>query len=1511
MKPESSRTWNPGGDQDSIERNKLVKINVPTHIYSLLATKAMVSNVDAVDDDDMMVEESSRTELDSHANMPVVGRHAYVISDTGRIADVNPFTPDYKSMQVPIVDAAVQYDCPYDGQSYILVIRNALHVPSMRNNLLPPFILREAGIKVQDTPKIQISEPTAEDHSIFFPETGFRIPLSLWGTFSYFPTVKPTAEFMKGTEEVYLLTPSKWNPHSDAYATNEENMLDWEGNMVEKRDRSQILLSEVHEDTAFVASVQISSIESNVIDNLLQRSDDENEKVQPCWQPIPKPADEVSSVLAGISPLLNDEALYERLQARSELGKFQVSIGSTYASGKEFLVEDDDSTTDGSTDDDTDEEDNEKVLDDLFEQVTRGDIDLDELMVSAAHAGKSKGVDAAHLSKIWRIDHKAAERTLDITSQNSKRTDDPTLSRNYGTNDRMLRYKRIDDYFFMDTFFATKKAGKSSRSNTCCQLFVTDKGYVYVVPMKSKAEVLQAVKQFAKEIGAPDAIICDMAGEQTSHPLKKFCNEIGTALRVLEEGTPWANKAELYIGLIKEAVRKDMKDSNCPLAFWDYCVERRARINNLTAKDIFKLHGSNAHTATTGEEGDISNLCQYKWYDWCYFRDQKQKFPFNREVLGRVLGPAKGEGNEMAQWILKGNGRVVPRRSLRPLKVDELHSATEIKKREIFDGLIERRWGTSINPPIVSDVEDSSEEFEEYEDENEPARIVPDIEDMVDANGNLLNQQPAYDKILHSEVSLQLGEEMSVGKVTKRAIGPDGVTAGTYDENPYLNSMIYEVEFPDGQIKEYAANMIAENMLTQVDEDGFSLTMLKAIIDHRKDEAVAISKADKHVITSGGQKRPRKTTVGWSLLVKWADETESWIPLKDLKESHPCETADFAKARGIDDEAAFAWWVPYTLRKRDIILSKLKARIRKTTHKYGIELPTSITHSLAIDKRNGNSLWKDALATEMTEVGVAFEVLDEGISAPKGWSKVTGHLVWDVKMDFTRKARWVLDGHKTPDPVGSTYAGVVSRESVRIAFTYAALNGLDVFAADIRNAYLQAPSSQKDYIICGPEFGLENVGKVALILRALYGGKAAGKDFRNHLRSCMRHINFVSCPADPDVWMRPAKRSDGSDYYEYILLYTDDVLMLSEQAELVLRRDVGRYFALKEKSIGPPKIYLGGSVRKVQLDNGVECWAFSSSQYVQAAVKNVEDYLSTRSDLKWKLPAKAETPMRTSYRPELDVSPELDPIDSAYYMSLVGILRWIVELGRIDICLECSMMSSHMALPREGHIHQLFQVFGYLKKYHNTEMVFDPSDPVVDESSFELKDWTSSEFGHLQGKEELPANMPEPRGLGFTMRAKVDADHAADTVTRRSRTGFLVYLNCAPIYWSSKKQTSVESSSFGSEFVAMKQCCEYLRGLRYKLRMMGIPCEGPAYIQGDNQSVLANTTIPDSTLRKKNQSIAYHFVREGAARDEWRTTYVNTHDNEADLLTKLLPSGEKRKGFVRSVLHHIFAAPAA
>ena len=118
----------------------------------------------------------SRTDLDSHANMPVVGRHAYIFRYTGKTASVNAFSPDYDPLETKIVDAAVLYQCPYTGTATLLVIMNALYVPSMNNNLISPFILRLAGIDARDTPKIQLAAPGEADHALNISDT-LRIPL--------------------------------------------------------------------------------------------------------------------------------------------------------------------------------------------------------------------------------------------------------------------------------------------------------------------------------------------------------------------------------------------------------------------------------------------------------------------------------------------------------------------------------------------------------------------------------------------------------------------------------------------------------------------------------------------------------------------------------------------------------------------------------------------------------------------------------------------------------------------------------------------------------------------------------------------------------------------------------------------------------------------------------------------------------------------------------------------------------------------------------------------------------------------------------------------------------------------------------------------------------------------------------------------------------------------------------------------------------------------------------------
>ena len=159
--------------------------------------------------------------------------------------------------------------------------------------------------------------------------------------------------------------------------------------------------------------------------------------------------------------------------------------------------------------------------------------------------------------------------------------------------------------------------------------------------MKSVSEFPKSLKIFAKEVVVPEAIIADSHKCHKSKEVRQFCHRIGTTLRTLEGLTQWANRAELYIDLFKDSVRKNMLDENFPLVLWDCCAERRALIINVTAKDLFQLQGQTPHFSTFGEEGGISNMCQFGWYLWVYFCETIVEITFLSRVLGRCIGPAK------------------------------------------------------------------------------------------------------------------------------------------------------------------------------------------------------------------------------------------------------------------------------------------------------------------------------------------------------------------------------------------------------------------------------------------------------------------------------------------------------------------------------------------------------------------------------------------------------------------------------------------------------------------------------------------------------------------------------------------------------------------------------------------------------------------------------------------------------------------------------------------------------
>jgi hypothetical protein len=159
--------------------------------------------------------------------------------------------------------------------------------------------------------------------------------------------------------------------------------------------------------------------------------------------------------------------------------------------------------------------------------------------------------------------------------------------------------------------------------------------------------------------------------------------------------------------------------------------------------------------------------------------------------------------------------------------------------------------------------------------------------------------------------------------------------------------------------------------------------------------------------------------------------------------------------------------------------------------------------------------------------------------------------------------------------------------------------------------------------------------------------------------------------------------------------------------------------------------------------------------------------------------------------------------------------------------------------------------------------------------------------------------MPKPLGNPVKIHCFADADHAGNLATRRSHTGILIFMNMSPIIWYSKRQNTVESSTFGSEFVALRTAVELIIGLRYKLRMFGVPIEGPANVCCDNQGVVYNSTLPESTLAKKHNAICYHQVREAAAAEIIRVAKEDTSTNLADALTKPLPRESQKELFSR------------
>ena len=1327
----------------------------------------------------------NRTELDSHADTCVAGANTVPLWYADCQVCVSPFIGEYQPLtNVPIASVATAWDHPETGETYLLIINEALYFGDrMNHSLLCPNQLRDFGIRVHDVPTQY--DPNSS-HSIYIPDSDLELPLQMRGVFSYLETRKPFDDELVTCQRIELTSASPWDP--------------------DLASRGEVM--DLH-----------------------------RERPRDFLRPDASPPELMVDVLPRLISAINicepkSNPIVERHEA----------------------------------------------------DVIAHDVEMREVGAVQA-AFRTPSITFQELAARWHIGLDTAKATLKATTQEGMRFVEGDLERRLRTSRAHLRFPTLNCTIYSDTLFSKHK---SVRGFNCAQVFTDGKGFYRLYPMKRKGEAYHALSQFIHDVGIPKNCLVDMAKEERDGEWGRIVKHYHIKLRTTEAYSPWQNRAESAVRELKKLSNRALRRSGAPTELWCYAMEWAARTMSLTAHNLPALKTRTPEEALNGQTPDISEFANHSFFEWIWYRDLRT-YPEPSICLGRWVGVASDVGQPMTYWILTEKCTIIARSSVKSLQAFEKLDAVIISQQEAFMRSIYEQKALSSDfssPWITADDKEPDDD------------VVPDWEAEAYTTPEADAFTPeSYDEYLSAQVTLPVGGEVRRGQVVRRKRDHNGRPVGVRNSNPILDTREYEVEFPDGTTQSYAANVIAENLYSQVDEEGKSYSILSEIVGHDKDSsAMTIEQLE----ASG---KPCFTTVGWRLLVSWKDGTSSYVPLREMKDAFPVEVAEYATASMIAKEPAFRWWVPFVLKKRDRIISKItkgKGKYWTRTHKYGIELPKTVAEALDIDRRTGTTFWREAIEKEMKNVSVAFKFNDDD-SIPIGYKHITCHMVFEIKMvGLVRKARLVAGGHLTDPPVDSVYSSVVTRESVRIMFTIAALNDLSLIGADVQNAYINAPTKEKVYTTAGLEFG-SNAGRPAIIVRALYGLKSSGARWRDHLAGILRTEGFQGSLADPDVWMRKARKPCGFTYWEYLLAYVDDILIISHQPHAVIDA-LSQHVTFKPGSVEPPKSYLGADVFQITVHDGngdtpvKQVWCMSAGEYVKRAIEEVERELAMEDSY---LPKRVETPLSSGYRPELDFSLELDGAKVNYYQGLIGILRWIVELGRIDLIVPVSLLSRFMMSPREGHLQQCYHIFAYLKQFNRSRLVFDDAVPDLSDKYFHVCDW--SEY-YPDAAEAVPRNIPEALGCSVTTTCFVDADHAGCKVTRRSQTGLIIYVNKAPVFWFSKRQNTVESSTFGSEFIALKTAIDQIEAIRYKLRMFGIPLDGATSIICDNESVVRNTTHSESTLRRKHLSIAYHRCREAIAAGYVRVAWELGEFNPADILTKLL-AGPRMRALLRQLFY--------
>ena len=430
------------------------------------------------------------------------------------------------------------------------------------------------------------------------------------------------------------------------------------------------------------------------------------------------------------------------------------------------------------------------------------------------------------------------------------------------------------------------------------------------------------------------------------------------------------------------------------------------------------------------------------------------------------------------------------------------------------------------------------------------------------------------------------------------------------------------------------------------------------------------------------------------------------------------------------------------------------------------------------------------------------------------------------------------------------------------------LNSLPLWATDVGNAYLESLTSEKVYIIAGPEFG-ELEGHILIVNKALYGLRSSGLRWHDKCFDCLISLGFQPCKAEPDIWLR-----QNGDVYEYIAVYVDDMLLALKDPKAFVTQLQSPPFNFKLKGTGPIEFHLGINFQRDE--HGV---------LYMAPEKYIDKMVDQYTRLFGQPPAQTVyAPLEKGDHPELDTSDLLGEEQTKLYQSLIGSLQWIVTIGRFDIMTAVMTLASFRAAPRKGHLERAKRIYGFLLRFRHAKIRVRTEEPDYSDVVTPEYDWSRTVYGTLE--EIIPDDAPEPLGRSVTLTHYVDANLMHDMVSGRSVTGILHLINKTPVDWFSKKQATVEVATYSSEMLAMRTCIEQVIDLRNTLRYLGVPVHPKSFVFGDNETVVKGATQPHAKLHKRHNLLSFHFVREAISRGYISFSHIPGKENPSDILSK-------------------------